>query len=103
MNNNQTQRNLLVDTLNVGVIYQLLHLLVEQAFVLGKTDTVRALMEVFQKFEASLSEEEKQHVKQMIEKLTDEKMQQVTQELEKNLTPEELKEVINSLPQPMAH
>ncbi len=97
MNEHITERNALLQTLNLGVAYQLLLLLVEQAFALQKADTIRALMEVFPKFEASLSEEQKKQFKNRLDTILQDKTQVLGEELEKALTAEELTQLQRAL------
>lgn len=79
-----------LDTLNIGISYQLILLMVKQAFVLEKLETITSLGEVFQKFYSMLSDDEKRAFKEEIDMMLDSQGAALGEALFKETPPEDI-------------
>src|SRR5436305_495821 len=90
MNDIEEQKQLLDDTLHLGISYQLLLLFVEQAYVFEKAETIKELGDVFKRFMDALSEEEKRIFKEKMDAMLEKTGEQMAADLSKQYPPEEI-------------
>jgi hypothetical protein len=90
MNNTDDDKKLLSDMIAVGTLCQAFVFFVEQAFVLGKEETIKSLGGVFQQFVSSLSQEEKEQFDKEMNTVLKNKGEAIGDELAQKLSPEEL-------------